>query len=456
MPTRLALFGGKPIVKDHKNLRIDWPIIKEEDFHAVKEAFDDRDFSGRGSSRVLELEKKFSQYHGGRYATALNSGTAALHAAFVATDVQPGDEVIVPALTFVASAMSVIHNQSIPVFADIDEKTFNILPRSIEDKISKKTRAVIVVHMHGLPADMKAISEVCKKYSLKLIEDVAQAPGALFHGKKVGTFGDAAIFSLMSQKNLATCGECGILLNKTRTGKNKAEMLRIYGEIIKPNTERAYNSFTLGWNYTLNPIQAAMALSQLKRFDKTTNKIQNSARRLNKMLERFKWVSPPIEPKDVTSVFHFYRLRLHANYFNYNHSGKFRKAIQDALNAEGLNVRHYQNTPIPGQLFFQRPDLHKNLPWTLSRKKYKYHIKDYPNTLDVIQNTLILGAISSAPGYLLCPNTPDKYVQGFKKIENNIKNLLKYADKIDYHEPWKEIPVISDSFSTTYEKPNHT
>ncbi|MCK5212085.1 aminotransferase class I/II-fold pyridoxal phosphate-dependent enzyme [Candidatus Parcubacteria bacterium] len=254
MSNKLALFGGRSIEDDHKSLRIDWPIVGKDDYAAVKKTFKENDFCGRDSRRVLELEEKFSKYHNGLYSTALNSGTAALHLALVSLGIRPGDEVIIPALTFVATAMSVIHNQSIPIFADIDAKTYNILPESIEKNITKKTKAVIVVHMHGLPADMGQIIKICKKYNLKLIEDVAQAPGATYHSKKVGTFGDAAAFSLMSQKNLATCGECGMLLNKKLEDKNKAAMARIYGEIIKSKTERVYNSFTLGWNYTLNPL----------------------------------------------------------------------------------------------------------------------------------------------------------------------------------------------------------
>jgi len=397
------------------------------------------------------LEERFSKYHNGLYATALNSGTAALHLALVSLGIQPGDEVIVPSLTFIATAMSVIHNQSIPVFADIDPKTFNILPESIERNISKKTKAIIVVHMHGLPVDIDPIMKICKKYNLKLIEDVAQAPRAMYKNKIVGTFGDAAAFSLMSQKNLATCGEGGILLNKRLKDKNKAEMARIYGEIIKHNSERVYNSYTLGWNYTLNPLQAAMAVTQLKKLNRVTNKIQKSARKLNKGLVKFGWILPPIEQDNISSVFHFYRFRLNSGYFKYKNEGRFRQAVQDALNAEGLNVRHYQKTPLAGQSFFNRKQINKVMPWALNNKKYVYDINDYPNTLDVIRNTLILGAISSGPGYLLCPGTIEKYLEGFRKIENNMGALLEYADKIDYKEPWEDVSVISDSFESNYE-----
>jgi dTDP-4-amino-4,6-dideoxygalactose transaminase len=451
MTDTLALFGGKPIVSNHAKLRIDWPIVTARDIDAIKKTLERHDFSGRGSQEISKLEKEFSSQFGGLHATALNSGTAALHAALASVNVQPGDEVIVPSLTFIATALAVVQNHSIPVFADINPQTYNISPESIASKLTKRTKAIIVVHLHGFPAQIEDIQKLCRTHHLKLIEDVAQAPGAKVNGKLLGTFGDAAIFSLMSQKNLATCGECGILLNKTLHEKNRAEMLRIYGEIIRPHKERLYNSFTLGWNYTLNPMQAAMARSQLKRFRALTKRIQAAGRRFTTALKNFDWIYPPREEIDTEAVFHFYRIRLDGKKFSFPDPGKFRKAVQDALNAEGLNVRHYQNTPLPGQPIFR----HKNrfnggVPWSCYKHKIKYSIDDYPNTLDVLRNTLILGAIGSAPAYLLCPKTIEKYIAGFQKIERNMDQLLAYANHLQYKEPWEELAVTSDSFHARY------
>lgn len=448
--SELAIFEGRPLIPNHEKLKIYWPIINADDFFEIKMAFDERDFSGRGSERVKKLELDFEKRFNGRFATALNSGTAALHLALASLDIKPGDEVIVPAFTFVATAMSVVHNQSVPIFADVGED-YNILPESIEKNITNKTRAVIVVHLHGLPAKIKQNVGICKKYNLKLIEDVAQAPGARYFGKEVGSFGDAAVFSMMSQKNLATCGECGILLNRKLEDKNKAEKFRIYGEIISKNKERVYNSFSLGWNYTLNPIQAAMASSQLKRFDVITRKIQHNARKLNKLISKeFNWIIPPVESKNLTSVFHFYRFRLNPGAFGYRNYGRFRAVIQLALNAEGLNVRHYQNTPVSGQSFFQQEGINRIFPWSLDKNFSKYSIYDYPNTLDAIRSTLVLGGIGSSPAYLLCPGTIEKYIAGFRKIEKNMDRLLRYADEIEYHDPWEEISKTSDSYKSIY------
>ncbi len=439
---RLALFGGVPLVRVHARLRIPWPIVTRQDRNAVMRAFDVQDFSGRGSSEVYGLEAEMASSFEMPHGTALNSGTAALHVALASLGIGQGDEVIVPNLTFIATAMAVVHNGSIPVFADIDPITYNITADSIRKKVSKKTKAVIVVHMHGFPADIHPIQELCRERNLMLIEDVAQSPGARFNGKPLGSFGDASAFSLMSQKNLATCGECGILLNKTLAAKNRAEMVRIYGEILRANTPRKYNSYTLGWNYTLNPIQAAMARTQLRRLPQLTRRIRQASLRMNCELQSFKWIRPPNDIPGGEGVFHFYRIGLDPTSFDFSHPGKFRKAIQDALNAEGLNVRHYQNTPLSGQPVFQT-EIYNDF-------KKQFDIQRYPNTLRVIRSTLVLGAVSSWPGYVLCPGTIEAYVKGFEKLERNMPQILEYAAKIKYTEPWEDIAKTSDSFKAKY------
>lgn len=451
--TELALFGGQPIVKDHASLRGEWPIKDDTDFQAIKRVYDNNDFSGRGSQEVTNLEKRFSQMHNNMHATALNSGTAAIHAALIALGVKPGDEVLVPNLTFVATAVAVLHCLAVPIFVDIDPNDYNMSPDDILKRITPRTKAVIVVHMHGIPAQMEKIQKICADNNLMLIEDVAQAPGATIDGRLVGTFGDASAFSLMSQKNLTTCGEAGMLLTKTLEQKNRAEMLRIYGEIIGEDGSRMYNSFSLGWNYTLNPMQAAMAVSQLDKFDALTKKIQEKGRLLNEGLEQFNWVKPPLEAPNTTGVFHFYRVRLVPESFPMEKIGLFRRAVHEALNAEGLNARLYQNTPISGQVIFREKKAYgKGLPWAINPDiTYEYSNDNYPDTLDVLRSTLVLGAISSAPGYLLKEGTVEAYIEGFKKLNDNMDKLKEYALGItDYKEPWDDIPVTSDSFSAHY------
>lgn len=441
MTERLALFGGEPLETNHADLRISWPRVSQDDRGAILATFDRGDFSGRSSSEVRALEDEMAAYFGMPFGTALNSGTSALHAALHSLGVKSDDEVIVPNLTFVATAMAVLHNGSIPRFADVDCNSYNLTAKTIAARITKQTKAVIVVHMHGTPAEIDPIIALCRQHNIRLIEDVAQAPGAKYKGKFVGSFGDASVFSLMSQKNLATCGECGVLLSKTLQAKNAAERLRIYGEVVRPGRSRAYNSYTLGWNYTLNPIQAAMARIQLAKFSELTAEIRRAAVGLSMALKVFKWVSPPNDGATYEGVFHFYRFGLDPAPVGYTDKGRFRKAVQDALAAEGLNTRQYQNCPISGQPVFRSPPFDKMAD---------YNIELYPNVLEVLRSTLVLGGIGSSPAYLLKDGTTEKYVAGFAKIDENIDELIAYARSLDYSEPWHSVPKTSDSLNAEY------
>ena len=160
--------------------------------------------------RVVEFEKKFADFCGSNHAVAINNGTAALHAALLAAAIGPGDEVIVPAFTFVATATAVAMCGAKPVFADVDEQTFNILPQQVEERITQKTKAVIGVHLFGQPFDIEAVQEICESKSLKFIEDAAQAHGALYKNAKAGGFGHLACFSFYATKNMIT-GEGGMV-----------------------------------------------------------------------------------------------------------------------------------------------------------------------------------------------------------------------------------------------------
>lgn len=438
MKGKLALFGGRPIAPDSAALRIQWPVVTEADRAAVWSAFDRLEFSGRDSLEVRELEAEMAAHFGMPYAIALNSGTAALHAALFSLDIGQRDEVVVPNLTFVSTAMAVVHNGSTPVFADVDPITFNISASTLAREVTERTRAVIVVHLHGTPADMDPILDFCRDRRIHVIEDVAQAPEARYKGQLVGSFGDAAAFSLMAQKNLATCGEGGILLCRDLEQRNRAERLRLYGERIEEGQSRSYYSYTLGWNYTLNPLQAAMARTRLAHLPELTREIVSAASELSDRLSAFAWVRPPLLGENFQSVYHFYRVRLTGGHLGFADAGRFRQAVQDALTAEGLSVRHYQTLPVSSQPFFRRGHHPLRPP------------ASYPATHEVLRSTLVLGAIGSTPAYLLCPGTPEKYAEGFAKIDANMAELLRYAATIDYNEPWDIHQVLSDTHGATY------
>src|SRR5512140_1742768 len=190
MGQKLALLGGTPVHSPDRPLEERWPETRPEDTDAVNRVFDNGEFVGIHSPEVEEFEKEYATYVGADYALALGSGTASLHAAIAAAGCQPGDEVIVPALTFVASANAVLHQVCIPVFADIDPATYNIDPAAAEEKISPRTRAIMAVDLHGLPADYDALRLIAKKHNLVIIGDAAHAMGASYKGQKVGSLAD--------------------------------------------------------------------------------------------------------------------------------------------------------------------------------------------------------------------------------------------------------------------------
>ena len=171
MSEKLAICGGKKVVPER--LKIKWPVITDEDKKAVNEVLDSGILFGPYSPQVVALQEEFAKYIGTKYCIAMNSGTAALHAAIAAADIGPGDEVITPAFSFLASATCILHHNAIPVFADIDPVTYNIDPKKIEEKITEKTKAIIPVHIHGLPADMDEILAIARKHNLIVIEDAA-------------------------------------------------------------------------------------------------------------------------------------------------------------------------------------------------------------------------------------------------------------------------------------------
>ncbi|MBL4818080.1 MAG: aminotransferase class V-fold PLP-dependent enzyme, partial [Deltaproteobacteria bacterium] len=206
-----------------------WPVITDADKQAVMAVLERGVLSGPLSPEVTALEREFADYLGVKYCLATNSGTAALHIALAALEVKPGDEVIVPAFTFIATAMAVLQQGAMPIFADIELESFGLDPESFERAITPKTKAVIPVHLHGMPCDISRINEIAKAHDIAVIEDACQAHGATYQNQKVGTFGKLAAFSLQSSKNLA-CGEGGLLVTNDESCYKRAAQFRMFGE----------------------------------------------------------------------------------------------------------------------------------------------------------------------------------------------------------------------------------
>lgn len=220
--------------------------------------------------KCIELEKIFSEMIGSQYSLTVSSCTAALHLALLCAGIKPGDEVILPSLTFVATANAVRYVGAIPVFADIISAEKCVIdPKQIEELITSKTKAVIIMHYAGFPCDMDVIVQITRKYNLKLIEDACHGPMSEYKGKKVGTFGDLGCFSFFSNKNIST-GEGGILVTDNEEIFKKAKLLRSHG-MTTMSYERSkghstnYDVVELGYNYRLDDIRAAIGIAQVNK-----------------------------------------------------------------------------------------------------------------------------------------------------------------------------------------------
>ena len=246
------------------------PVIGKEEEIAVKKTLKSHFWaSGLGIGNVEKFEKKFNKYVNSKCCVTVNSGTAALHLALSLVNIK-NKEVILPSLSFVSTAHAVVYNGGKPIFADINPHTLCIDPKEIERNITKKTKAIIAVHLGGLSSNIFEIKKICKKHNLTLIEDAAHATGSSFRGKKIGTHGDAVCFSFHPVKNLAMpTGGAITLNNKNKKFDSLLRSKRWCG--ISNRDGQTYDVTNLGWNYYMNEISAAIGIEQLRKLDRLNN-----------------------------------------------------------------------------------------------------------------------------------------------------------------------------------------
>jgi perosamine synthetase len=309
------------------------PVIGHEEIAAVSEVL----ASGMiaQGERVAEFEQKFSDLCGTTYAVATSNGTTALHAALLAAGIGPGDEVIVPSFSFVASASSVSMCGATPIFCDVDEQTFNINTAQIEERVTPRTKAVIGVHLFGQPFDVAGVVRVCENHNLTMIEDAAQAHGAHVNGARVGAFGDLGCFSFYATKNMTT-GEGGMV---TTTERAMAERLR---QIINHGQTEKYLHTRLGYNYRMTDMAAAIGLMQLKKLEKFNARRRKNAAYLTANI-RCKGVITPAVANGYHHVFHQYVIRL---------SEEFplkRSEFVDYLKTKGIGTAVHYPLPVHRQ-----------------------------------------------------------------------------------------------------------
>jgi len=276
------------------------PSIAQEEIEAVSSVLMTGNIAQ--SKKVDEFEKHFADYIGTEYAISTSNGTTALHVALLSNGIGKGNEVITTSFTFVATANSVLFTGAKPVFVDIDPNSFNLDPSLIEDKITKKTKAIMPVHLYGQAADIKAINDLCEDHNLILIEDAAQAHGAKFDGRKVGTFGTGC-FSFYPTKNMTT-SEGGMITTNNKSVYEKARKFRNHGQ------EKRYYYDTLGFNFRMTDICAAIGICQLKKLDDFNKIRQKNAEFYSKKLSKLKYLECPKTALNKEHVFHQYTLRI--------------------------------------------------------------------------------------------------------------------------------------------------
>ncbi len=255
------------------------PNIGEEEINLVIKTLRSGWISSIGEN-ITEFENKFAKYCGTKYGVATSNGTSALHLCLAAAGIGPGDEVIVPSLTFVATANVVMYTGAKPVFVDSESETWNIDPEKIESKITEKTKAIIPVHLYGHPAMLDQITAIARKHNLLVFEDAAEAHGATYKGKRVGGLGKAGCFSFFGNK-IITTGEGGMVVTNDKIFADKVRVLRDHGTSMR----RKYYYPWLGFNYRMTNIQAAIGLAQLQKIDQFIDKKRENAVLYRKYLE---------------------------------------------------------------------------------------------------------------------------------------------------------------------------
>lgn len=272
----LAIYGGEPAVRDPKGDMFTWPIITSEDEDAVLGVLRSRSMSE--TSITMQFENEFAAWEGSKHALGCCSGTAAIHCAFFGCKVGIGDEVICPTSTYWASAAGIFSLGATVVFADIDPDTLCIDPKDIERRITKHTKAVMVVHCYAYPADMDEIMAIARRHNIKVVEDVSHAQGGMYKGRKLGTIGDVGAMSLMGSKSLA-CGEAGMLVTDDLEIYERAIAFGHYERFRNLQTEYLKEAAGLpmgGHKYRMHQMSSAVGRVQLRYYDERCAEINRA------------------------------------------------------------------------------------------------------------------------------------------------------------------------------------
>lgn len=424
--SKLALLGGektrkKPFVMGVAN-------IGPEERQRVSQVLDSGMLSGfiannspafYGGKQVLELETALKKYFAVEFAISVNSATAGLHCALAACGIAPGDEVIVPPYTMSASATAVVMSQGIPIFADIEANSYAIDPISIEKRITRQTKAIVVVHLFGKPAaNMAAIMALAKKHELAVIEDCAQSPGAKIGNDFVGTIGHVGIFSLNQHKTI-TSGEGGFCLTKDARLAKRMQLVRNHGEVIVGPMEFEEIDNMIGYNYRMTELEAAVSVAQFEKLDMFTEHRIQLANHLIDGFRDFDFLITPEKSFDRNNVFFVFPFRFLAD-----KAGFSREIFTKALLAEGIPLGAGYVRPIYLEPMYQKQIAYGKEGWPFTAAK---NTLNYQKGLCMVCERMHYEELL-VTGLCRYPNTIDDMndvIQAVKKIANNKSALLE-------------------------------
>lgn len=409
MKDKLALLGGTPIKTQPF---APWPVYDDHERQALLEVLESRIWWRTPGTRTLQFEKEFAAYHQAKHGVAVTNGTAALEVAMAALGIGPGDEVILPDFTFVATASAVLFAGALPVMVDVRPDTYCIDPDLAEAAITPRTKAIIGVHMGGHPADLDRLQEICRKHNLRLVEDCAHAHGSEWKGRKVGAIGDVGTFSFQASK-LMTAGEGGIVL----TNDDELErLIRSTHDCGRMPGEWFYAHFIYGSNYRLSEWQGAVLSQQLKRLPEQTAIRSRNAATLDRALAEIPGITPQaMDPRCTVNGHYAYIFHYNARSFK---GLPIQKFIQ-ALNAEGIPTQA-SYPPVHQLAVFQSGEYRKRLSDRQRRAKHAFLQRKFPHTQRAAWETVWL----PQPVLLGSEEEIQQVVAAIWKIKRHAKELV--------------------------------
>lgn len=406
--SQLALLGGKKAKTKPFPL---WPQFDDAERKALNEVLESRVWWRTPGTKTLEFEQAFARFHGARHGIAVTNGTAALEVTMAALSIGPGDEVIVPDFTFVATASAVLFANALPVLVDVLPDTYCIDPKLAEAAITPRTKAIVAVHMGGHPADLDALTDLAKRKGIALIEDSAHAHASEWRGKRIGTFGIAGTFSFQASK-LITAGEGGMIISSDDAFERNARSVHDCGRM--PG-EWFYSHFIYGSNYRLSEWQGAVLTAQLGRLDEQTRKRHRNARELDRELSKIPGIKPQrLDERCTRNGQYAYIFHVDKREF----AGISTERFIEAMEAEG--IPHQASYPPLHELdMFRNDEYRKCLSEAAAKDEHNFLKGRFPNTQRAAWETVWI----PQPALLGDEQDVHEIVAAIRKIQSNAKDL---------------------------------